>query len=273
MEDSTNQPTNESAREPTNESAREPTNEPAKKKKKPTSAWVAVISALAAIAALAISVWQVHLANQQNAVTEQDHLLQLTTAIAEQIAQGQTTSNQATALTASGEIVSKLTIEGQAGTVLINDLKVNGVAAWEYIEVAQALAYGGNAATAITDYKAALKAPPHDAWTRASALRYMGILYYQIEEPRKGHQTLVQAAKVVSEEHPLNARSYVANIIAQAYVVDAYYQLTPYQGCSTAQDDMQAERKVMGSYAPTSIVKVYADAVNKAYQAKCTGSP
>jgi hypothetical protein len=132
-----------------------------------------VISALAATAAVALSAWQVRLASQQNAVTEQDHLVQLTTNIAEQIAQGQATPG-GTAV--SDEIVAKLTVEGQAGSILIDELKNNGVEAYEYIQVARALAYGGNAADAITDYKAALKAPPHDPWARASALRYMGIL-------------------------------------------------------------------------------------------------
>lgn len=269
MGDSTNQPTNQPTDQPTNEPTNEPAKKKKKKKKKHTATWIAVISALAATAAVAISAWQVRLASQQNAVTEQDHLVQLTTNIAEQIAQGQATPG-GTAL--SDEIVTKLTVEGQAGSVLIDELKDNGVAAYEYIEVAQALAYGGNAADAITDYKAALKAPPHDPWTRASALRFMGILYYQIDQPMIGHQTLVRAAKVFSEGRPLNSRSYIDNIIAQAYVVDAYHQLTPYKGCSTAQDDMQAAQKAIGSYPPSGNVQYFANAAKKAYQTKCTGS-
>jgi hypothetical protein len=268
MGDSTDQPTDQPTNQPTNEPAKKKKKK--KKKKKHTSTWIAVISALVATAAVAISVWQVRLASQQNAVTEQDHLVQLTTNIAEQIAQGQATPG-GTAL--SDELVTKLTVEGQAGTILIDELKDNGVAGYEYIEVAQALAFGGNAADAITDYKAALKVPPHDPWTRASALRFMGILYYQIDQPRIGHQTLVRAAKVLSEGRPLNSRSYIANSIAQAYVVDAYHQLlTPYKGCSTYQDDMKAAQKAIGSYPPSANVQVFANAAKKAYQTKCTGS-
>jgi tetratricopeptide (TPR) repeat protein len=271
MEDSTNLLTQEPTEQPTKTKKKDKN----KKKDKHTSTWVAVVSALAAIAALVISGWQVHLASKQNTVAEQEQLLKLTTDIAEQLAQEQTTTNQVTAANGtalSDKLVSNLMVEGQAGTVLIDDLKDSGVAAFEYIEVARALFYGGNAARAITYYQAALEAPPRNAVTRASALRYLGILYYQVDQPRIGHQTLMRAAKVFSEERLVANRSYIVNSIAQAYVVDAYHQLAPYKGCSTARDDMRAARKAMGSYAPSSLVGWFTNSVGKAYQAKCSGS-
>ena len=119
-------------------------------------------------------------------MTEQDQLVTLTSSIAGQLAsQGTTTSKAKGSFALSDALVAKLTVEGQAGTVIIADLNNSGVAAYEYIEVGQALAYGGDKADAITYYSSALSAPPRNAVTRATALRYRGLLYYDLRKPAK----------------------------------------------------------------------------------------
>jgi hypothetical protein len=216
-----------------------------------------------ALAATAAALFQLYYSSRQKTVAEQEQLVKLTTAIAGQIAQEQTTTSQATGNLSrsarSDALVAKLMVEGQAGIVLIDDLanKDKGVAGYEYIEVAQALAIGGDKAGAIEMYKAALKAQPSTAVTRATALRYMGVLYYGIDQHWIGHPTMMRAARVFSKP-PLGARSYIVNAIAQAYVMDAWYQLdlrSP--GCSTARADVQAAQKALGSYAESPSVQAW----------------
>jgi len=137
-------------------------------------------SAGAAIVAAGVSAFQVSIAKQQNAVAEQEQLVSLTASIAQQLAQQQTTVTQAAgnltgaARTAAESnatlgLVATLTVEGQAAAVLISSLHGDGVAGIEYVQVARALASSGDTGQAITFYKDAVDAPPHDAVTRANA--------------------------------------------------------------------------------------------------------
>jgi tetratricopeptide (TPR) repeat protein len=244
-----------------------------KKKKKLRAELISAASLVVAIGAAAVAGWQLSYSNAERIATEQNQLVTLTSNIAGQLAsQGTTTSKAKGSFALSDALVAKLTVEGQAGTVIIADLNNSGVAAYEYIEVGQALAYGGDKADAITYYSSALSAPPRNAVTRATALRYRGLLYYDLSKPAKAHQDMIQAARAFSGR-PLEPPSYIANSIAQAYVVDAYHQLVPFKGCSTARDDMQKARKVLGTYQENSLVQAFMVSDSASWKwAKCKGS-
>ena len=177
----------EAARAATNPATETPPN----KKKRHISTWIALASAVAAIIAATISGLQVNVARQQNVAAEQQQLLTLTVDIAQQFAQWQKTLNQAggtltgpaemTALsTASVAIYAQVTADGEAAAALIANLGRNRVAGIEYIEVANALANGEDAAQAIVYYQDAATAPPHTPAMVASALRSEAGLCYSL---------------------------------------------------------------------------------------------
>jgi tetratricopeptide (TPR) repeat protein len=168
-------------------------------------------------------------------------------------------------------ITAKLEVEGQAGAVLINDLNGDGVASGEYVQVARALSDSAHSAEALTYYKDALNAPPYDAETRATALRYLGVIYYNLDQPVTGHQYLMQAVKVFNG-HPVEPRFYTVNSIAQAYLLDASHQVYIKGGCRIAARDKETAQNVIGSYAAAATVQHLTGELEDAYKSKCSGS-
>jgi hypothetical protein len=268
------QPTSHPADQPTSHPADQPTNHP-RKKKRHVATWIALASAVTAIAAAAISGYQVHIAGQQNTQSEQTQLVNLTTMIAQQFADSG--NNQVTRTSAAQSIlatklqgrVELLSVYGQAGAVLIQDLNGNGVASMEYIEVGRALDYTGDTAGAIPYYKDALIAPPHAPYTRAQAMRYLGFLYYGLGSNMIAHRYMMRATKVYGR-HPLEYKSGVANTIAQGYVEDADWQI--YINCRTAAADMEAGQRVLGSYSADAVTQTFLNIDEKNYAGNCNGS-
>jgi predicted nucleic acid-binding protein len=246
------------------------------------STWAAIAAAGVSLVALGFSA---HYSSTQNTLTKQgqvaaerDRLLDITASIAQQLAReqgatgtaGATTSH--TAVAATTENIAILAVEAEASKPLIADLQgIHGVTAYEYIQVAQALEISGDRAGAFLMYKYALTSSYSNAVERSTALRYLGVFYYKLAKPTIGHQYLMRAAEAFKFAF-LADPYYTANSIAQAYLLDAYYQLTISKGCSTARDDMSAARRAMGFYGRTSVVQSYENAVKEAFQTRCSGS-
>jgi tetratricopeptide (TPR) repeat protein len=202
------------------------------------------LTALVALLALGASGWSLWYSSKQKTADQQDQLVKLTTAIAGQMAREQTASILATgkltgaarSSAASNAIadITKLTVEGQAAAVLIDVVGDKRVTGMEYIEVAQALEVGGDIRRAIKYYDHALRTLPRDVPTRATALRYRGNLYYKLDQPERGHKDLKRAAEIFGE-HPRVSQYYKATTVAQAYLMDAYWQISiKGKGCSVA---------------------------------------
>jgi tetratricopeptide (TPR) repeat protein len=269
-----NQQTSQTADQPTSHPPDEPTSHPRKKnsnkkkKKKHVSTWIALASAATAIIAAAISGYQVRIADKQNTQAEQTQLATLTALIAQQFA----TANSARSPLSAWQIaagVERLSVYGQAGSVLIHDLKGIGVASMEYIEVGRALDYSGATAGAIPYYKDAITAPPYVPYTRAQAMRYLGAIYYNLGSNAIAHQYMMRATKVY-RGHPLEYKSTVANVIAQGYAEDAYWQA--YLNCRIAAADMKAARLAIVSYSTPTIIQSWLTSDENAYKSKCSGS-
>ena len=267
----------------TDQPPKEKTDQPPKKKKKKrhTSTWVAGISALAAVAALIFSAVQVRMSGKQNDVDEQQQLVDLTTKIAqhytqEQEAAGQQSTgvpgNTAVASQSQGvaELIVRLTVEGQAGALLIEDLNGNGVTSTEYDEVGQALEVGGHTADAIKYYKAAVTAPPKDAETTATAQRYLADIYYSLHQYGKYHSYLMQAVEDF-DGHLVEAPDIRANSKAQAYLMDVFYQLI-YKRCKDAQGDMSNAANATKNYGQNTVVQNLTTRDNTWYGNVCKGS-
>ena len=93
-----------------------------------------------------------------------------------------------------------------------------------------------------------------------------------LESLRKssGHDPGSQGLQRTSARAPI---LQIAYSIAQAYVVDAYHQLVPFKSCSTAGDDMQKARKVLGTYQKNSLVQAFMVSDSASWKwAKCKGS-
>lgn len=131
------------------------------------------MAAIAAVVAAVYTFWSAHVASEQNIAAEQQQLLTITTSIAGQIADQQSTLTQAAgALTgtarknavnnASIGVNDQLTADGEAAQVLITKLGGNGVAGVEYVQAGKALVDGGDIPDAIDDFEDAVNAPPHD---------------------------------------------------------------------------------------------------------------
>jgi hypothetical protein len=281
----------ESTIRPPSRPVRRPYHLPVKKKTKwwkqpkdwTASTWVALIALGASVAAVVISV---HYNSAQKNLAEEGELVKLTTTIAGQLAQQQEHSRSGkegflahnARLSATD---SKLGVEAREGVVLISDLenKKDKVSAIEYIEVAQALAKTGDNSTAINYYKKASGAPPHTPVTRATALRYLGELYYYLYYPEDGRKYLLQAADIFRE--PLLATPlYVARSITLAYVIDAYFQLF-WTRCDNAREDMAfaegamvyyTEDAVKRRYETTDTIQWYKHKYNKMSSRMCSGS-
>jgi tetratricopeptide (TPR) repeat protein len=233
---------------------------PHKKKKRHIATWLALASAATAVVAAGISAQQVNVAAAQNTTAEQEQLVTLTTTIAQQLTQEQASGNQSatnqglTTLLGPLEIqaesdaspvaVAELTADGQAAAVLISSLHGTGVAGIEYVEVANALAAGGDMAQAIIFYKDAVNAPPGDVVTRANALRNEAAIYYSLGQNATAHQDMMHAARLFTG-HVVLAQSLIERSIAQAYLADTYYQIL-IKGCRVALADVQAAAKALG---------------------------
>lgn len=265
----------QSANQATGPPANNPADHPGKKKKRHVATWIALASAATAIAAAVLSGLQVNLAGKQNTEAEQQQLVSLTSLIGQQFTQQGTAkaptlkSLSGTAVEAQG-LTAELTVEGQAGAVLIGDLNGDGVASAEYVEVGEALYFSGDAAGAITDYNDALKAPPYDATTRATALRFLGSLYYDLGRNVIAHQDFMRSTKVFGR-HSLQTKAYAANTIAQSYLADAGFQIQ-IRGCRIAASDGMAARRVMGSYTANTIVRSYEALDTKEYRKQCASA-
>jgi Flp pilus assembly protein TadD len=109
-----------------------------------------------------------------------------------------------------------LTVEGQAGAVLIRDLNGAGVAAVEYVQVGRALGASGDLADAIAFTRHALTAPPNDALTHAEALRLLGSAYYTAGQITIAYRYEMQATHFPSLGHTLENPSYIHGMIAYA---------------------------------------------------------
>lgn len=237
------------------------TNVPVKKKRQlDTSTVIAVVAVAIAIAALVISILQVDVARSQNTAAQQQQLESLTTLIAQQFPSAGQTETLA--------IAADLQVEGQAGAVLINDLNHNGVASIEYVQVARALNDSGNSAEARTYYENAINAPPDDAETQATALRYLGELYYDLDQPAIAHRYMMQAVKVFNG-HPVEPQWYKASSIAQGYLLDAENQIPIKGGCRVATSDIAAAENAIGSYTETSLDQNLMDQDEVEYKSDC----
>lgn len=236
-----------------------------KKKKWHVATWIALASAATAIVAAWISANQINVAAAQNTEAEQEQLVTLTTTIAQQLAQGQASGNQSAANQglatllgpleqvqagsgASPAVIAELTADGQAAAVLINSLHGKGVAGIEYVEVANALAAGGDMAQAIIFYNDAVNAPPGDVVTRANALRNEAGVYYSLGRDLIAHQDMMLAARLFTG-HVVLTQSLIESSIAQAYLADSYYQIS-IRGCRVAGTDLQAALDAVGELGP-----------------------
>jgi tetratricopeptide (TPR) repeat protein len=285
MGGTTTQPADHPSSQPTGHPASQQKNHPAKKKKRHVATWIALASAGAAIVAAGVSAFQVSVASQQNAVAEQEQLVSLTASIAQQLAQQQTTVTQAAgnltgAARAAAEsnatlgLVATLTVEGQAAAVLINSLHGDGVAGIEYVQVARALASSGDTGQAITFYKDAVDAPPHDVVTRANALRNEAALYYGLGQNVIAHQDMIRAATIY-RGHVELTKSLIDNSIAQAYLGDAEFQLL-IKGCHIAAADLAAALHAVAPLGPggsSTTVQALQAAATVSYQSKCASNP
>ena len=255
------------------------------KKDRRAATWLALASAVTAVAAAVISGVQVHVASEQNIAAEQQELLALTTDIAQQFAQQQANIRQAAgnltgqertmAISAANiAMTTHLVAEGQAGAVLITKLHGNGVVGMEYIQVGRALAMGDETTETIAFYKAAMDAPPRAAGTRATALRYLASLYYDLGQPVTGHDYNMKAVRVYGGHRELS-RFKTHNGMAQSYLVDAKAQLR-LGGCKIAAADMAAARRtlsVSGVSGQTSTNKGLYRANVVAYGKRCAAGP
>ena len=238
----------------------QPTKPAAEQKERHVSTWIAIASALTAVVAALISGFQVNLAGREHADTERQQLVSLTTLIAQQLAQ-LTDSNETT-------MVAKLTVEGQAGAVLIRDLHGDRVAGTEYTQIGRALEMSGYTADALTYYKDAVNVSRHEAATHAEALRYLGLAYYSLPRPELAHQAFMQAVKVYNG-HLVEAPEVINNSIAQAYLLDAEGQLD--YSCRTAQTELKVAQNTIAPADENSVVKYDMNVVPKEYKSKCGG--
>jgi hypothetical protein len=258
------------------------TEHPAKKKKKLHFAtWIALASAVAAIIAAFISASSVNVAKAQNIAAEQQQLVSITIAIeqafsgqqaAEDQAAGKLTGTARSAAVADADlaIVAETTADAQAAAVLISNLDGDGVAGIEYITVARGLANYGDTAMAITYYKDAVNASLYDVPTRADALRYEGGLYYALGQDAIGHQDMMSAAQVYGG-HPELSKGLIDNSIAQAYLVDAEYQIQA-NGCHTAATDIANGKRALaplGTNGPQLTIQALEGEDATAYSNKC----
>jgi len=263
-----NQQISHAANQPDSHTPDEPTSHPRRKKKDHVLTWISLASAATAIVAAAISGYQVHIAGQQNTEAQQTQLVTLTALIAQQFAEGHSAARPLSTYQGAARS-ERISVYGQAASVLIDDLKGNGVASTEYVEVARALDYTGATTEAIPYYKDALTAPPNAPYTRAQALRYLGSLYYGLGSNVIAHRYMLQSTKVY-RGHPLEYKSSVVNSTVQGYEQDAYWQV--YINCGTAAADMEAARRAIGSYSLGPIAQSWVDTVEKSYKSKCKGS-
>ena len=218
-----------------------PEKSPPEKKEPSLSTWIALGSAVVAIIAALIAYRQVNVTNQQNIAAEQQQLVTVTNSIAQQL-------DQETPSTSSGQqtLSDELTIEGQTAEGIISELNGNGITSIEYEEVAKAFSpvtYGTNAAQAIAYFQDAVNALPHDVAVQSEALREEGNLYYDLGQPVTGHDYIMRAIQIYSG-HLLMSQDEKDNLIAQAYLDDALYQLN-INSCTTAAAEIMAAKKLL----------------------------
>jgi hypothetical protein len=234
-----------------------------------------------AIIAAYISGSSVKVAESQNVAADQQQLVSITIAI-EQAFSGQRlaeeqaganltgTAKSAAIADADLAIVTETAADAEAAATIINHLHGNGVAGIEYVTVARALANYGNTPLAITYFNDAINASLNDVPVRADALRYEAGLYYSLGQSALGHQDLISAAQVYNGQLEIN-KGLKGNSIAQAYLVDAGYQIT-IGGCRVAASDLlDAEHSLtpLGVGGANLTVQTLTSADVTAYHKRC----
>jgi tetratricopeptide (TPR) repeat protein len=250
------QPESESERQQKPQNGQKPQSEEGKRRKHIDV--IALATAIGALVAAGYAGWSVHVASQANIASEQQQLLTLSTNIAEQFANQQTTFNQAVAgltgsaraaalATADAGFAAQISAEGETAQVLITKLRGDGVAGIEYIQVGKALSDAGDIADALAYFQAAVTAPPHAAVTITSAWRNAGNLEYILGHAAAGHKDVMSAVEVFNGYNPYISKFDRANDVAQSYYYDAKQQLTTINGCAVAKTDMTAGNHVLAA--------------------------
>jgi len=198
--------------------------------------WIAIVSAVGAIAASVVAGVQVHEAYQQNVLSVQQQLLQLTTSIAQLYDERTINQNQAVGtLTGSARTAAlseagvawtdQLVADGEAAQVMISYLNGRGVvASIEYMETANALVAGEDDAQAIEYYRDAVNAPPETPLTEVDALRLEGGVYYDLGEAATGHALMMQAVGIYNGNKDLT-RAEIAGSVSQSFADDAWHEM------------------------------------------------
>jgi hypothetical protein len=208
-----------------------------------TSLVVALASAAAAILAAVSARNQVHAADQQNVVSEQQQLADVTDKIVRELFQS----------TADGLQGSELTLEAQSAERIIAELHGKGVTSIEYYDVGRALSVGeGFTSEAIPYYLKSITALPHDPGTEAQSLTGLGIVYYVQGKPGLGHKYFMRSVAVYANVDMFKGAKY--NSVAHSYLVDFQYQIK-LGNCGTASADLTRAEKAIaqaGGANPTN---------------------
>jgi hypothetical protein len=213
-------------------------------------------------------------------LAERQQLVDLTTKIARHYTQEVAASNKSPGVPGNttkpsqspnvGELIVRLTVEGQAAALLIDELHGDAVTSFEYLEVGQALEVGGHTATAIKYYKAAVTAPPKDAETTATAQRYLANVYWTLGQYGKYHTYVMQAVAAFGG-HLQEAPAISANSKAQAYLMDVWYQVQR-KHCKDAKSDMSKAAEATNKYGQTMGVQGIAKSASDYYNTWCVPS-
>ena len=225
------------------------------KKDSRVTMWIALISAAGAMALPVVASVQVHEASQQNILSVEQQLLQLTTNIAQQYDEQTITIDQAagrltgsartSALSAAGvALTDQLLAEGEAGEVLISYLGGRGtVASIEYMEVANALLVGEDDGAAIQYYRDAINALPRAPLAQADALRSEGNVYYNLGETKTGHALMMQAVAVYTGNKDLT-KLQIADSVGQSFAADAWNEMYA-RNCKVGLAEFTDARKLL----------------------------
>lgn len=249
------------------------------KKDNRVSMWIALLSAAGAVAAAVVASVQVHVASQQNVLSVDQQLLQLTTSIAQQYDEKTITVDQAagalsgsarTSALSAADIAwtDQLLADGEAGAVLISYLNGRGtVAPIEYAEVANALAIGQDVPAAIEYYRDAVNASQGTPLAQADALRSEAILYYNLGEVATGHTFMMKAASVYKG----NSLTKVEIIygVGLTLAADAWHEMQA-SNCKVGLAEWIAASKRLASVATgDSTSNAYLSTDNTSYEKYC----
>ena len=97
----------------------------------------------------------------------------------------------------------------------------------------------------------------------------MAVLYYNDRQPSVAHRKLMLAARVFKSQR-LEPPDYVVNNVAEAYLVDASYQITI--SCRAALEDIQLAHRALGNYPPNTVVGALLAQDTSNYDSTCGAS-